>query len=113
MACINTSSVEGWNWRLWKQQKNVSHKHERKWKKWTFDDVPANHKEVCVKRGSMLSLADPREQEQEHDNVAEECDKIENEELSIHVKSQREFGNLSDNNAHSASMFIMKYQYDK
>ena len=79
----------------------------------SFDDVPADHKDVHDERRNTLCAACPDEQDKEHDNVVEECDKIENEELSIHVKSQREFGNLSDNNAHSASMFIMKYQYDK
>ena len=44
----------------------------------------------------MPSVVDPDEQEQEHDHVAEECNKIEDKESNTQLKFQREFTNLSD-----------------
>ena len=79
----------------------------------SFDNVLADHKEVHIKRRSILSVADPEEEEQEHDHVAEQCDKNEDKESNIKLKSQREFSNLSDFSVYSANRFTMKHQDDK
>ena len=46
----------------------------------SLDSMLADHKEVCIKKRSMLHVVDPKEEEQEHDHVTEECDKIEDNE---------------------------------
>ena len=62
----------------------------------------------------MTSVACPEEDEQKHDHVVEECDKIEGKESSSQLKSQREFTNLLDDSAHStAKFFFMKFQDGK
>ena len=48
-----------------------------------------DHKEVCAKRRSILSNVDPNVEEQEHDHVVEERDRIEDKESNIQLKSQR------------------------
>ena len=49
----------------------------------SFDGVSAEHKQSHIERRSMLSVADLDEEEQRHDYVAEECEKIE-ENSKIH-----------------------------
>ena len=57
-------------------------------RKFSFDNVPDAHNEVHVKRRSILSVADPDEEDQEQDHVAEKCENIENKESNIQLKSQ-------------------------
>ena len=75
--------------------------------------MPDNHKEVRIERRSMSSVVDTDGEDQEHDNVVEECDKIEGKESNIQLKPQRYFENLSDDTVCSVNRFIMKYQDDK
>ena len=43
----------------------------------SLDEMPAEYKKVHAKRRIMFPVADPEEEEQEHDHFAEECEKIE------------------------------------
>ena len=54
-----------------------------------FDSMLDDHKEVCAKRRSILSNVDPNVEEQDHDHVVEERDRIEDKESNIQLKSQR------------------------
>ena len=53
----------------------------------SFDDMLAGHKEVRTKRRNIFSVLDPDEEGQENDRLAKECDKIEEKESNIQLKS--------------------------
>ena len=55
----------------------------------SFDNMPSDYKEVHAERRTTFSVVEPDEEEQEHNNVAEECDKIEDKESNSQLKSQR------------------------
>ena len=42
----------------------------------SFDDMPEEHKKIHVKIRNTLSFEDLDEEEQEHDHIVEECEKI-------------------------------------
>ena len=43
----------------------------------SFNDMPVEQKKICIKRRSTLSIVDLDEEQQEHDHVEEDCEKIE------------------------------------
>ena len=79
----------------------------------SFDDMQAEHKKLHVKLRNTLSVLDPDEEEQEHDHVVEECEKIGEKECIIQLKLQREFSNLSYNEMCSAKNSFMNCNGDK
>ena len=79
----------------------------------SFDNVTAEHKEVRVERRNTPSIVDPDKAQKEHDHVAEECDKIEDENSNVQLKSQREFNNLTCDAEHSTNGLAMKCEDKK
>ena len=57
------------------------------WMQFSFDDIPVEHKQCCVKKINTLSVVDLDEEEQEHDQVADNCENIEDKESKIKLKS--------------------------
>ena len=79
----------------------------------SFDDTQMEHKKIHVKLRNTLSNVDPDGEEQEHDHVVEECEKIGDKECNIQLKLQREFSNSSDDEISSAKNYFMKCNGDK
>ena len=77
----------------------------------SFDDMPAGHKEVYIKRRNILSVACPDEEEEENYHIAEDLENIKDKESSDKLKPQREFPPLFDDATCSFNRFCMKY-YD-
>ena len=70
--------------------------------------MPVEHKQFFIKRRNISSVTDPDEEEEENDHTTEDCEKIEDKELNIQPKSQREFSELHDDIVCSAKKSFVK-----
>ena len=61
----------------------------------------------------MLHVVDLDEEDQEHDHVVEDCEKIEDKEWNTQLKPQWEFANLLDDAECSTNALSMKHQDKK
>ena len=80
----------------------------------SFDKMPEEHKKIHVKIRNTLSFEeDLDEEEQEHDHIVEECEKIGEKKCNIQLKLQQEFSISSNDEICSAKNSFMKWNGDK